>query len=818
MFLFINGGNVRRFAVGLLLTILTLGLVGCSPFVDADQLQQTTDNGVLLSSVAPVGQTFVARHGGLNGLDIWLAPISPVKGNLTLHLRSEPQATQDLVTATLSLAGVVAPGFHHFSFPTARDSHGEYYYAFLTLDGEGALPVGHAPGATYLDGAAYVSHEPQDAQLAFRLTYDLLWMAADLVGAAVRGVGLMLVSVLLYVVPGWALLAWLWPGEKLVWPERLGLAIGISLALYPLLLLWTDLVGLHLGALYAWLPVAGGLAALVWRYRDWRPRQGWETLRCWARSEAVWPDVTLLIVLALVFGVRLLVVRTLDAPMWGDSYQHTMIAQLLVDNGGLFDSWEPYAPLQSFTYHYGFHTVVAVFNWLTGIEILSAVIWVGQLLNGLAVLALYPLALRVSGGRRWAGVLAVMLAGLFSPMPMYYVNWGRYTQLTGQVILPAAVWLSCRIFESEHRDWGLLLLGWLTVGGLALAHYRVLIFYVFFVLAWLLVTLRRSNWRQSLAHVTLVGLGGAVLFLPWFIHAFAGQILMNFGQQLTTGASQVSSFTQQYNSIGNLAIYLPVVGWLLLPLAVAVGLWQKKRGVLLVALWWFLLLIATNPTWVRLPGSGAISNFALFIAAYVPFGILVGSWIGSESALVVTRQKRGVLLALLIIGVGAYGARMRLRDIHIAPHALITRPDMRAMQWIKEDTPEDAKFLVNSFFAYGGSVIVGSDGGWWLPVLAERGNTVPPLNYGTEQGPGVEYRLQINEVWRQIQEKGVEAPETLALLAQRNIRYLYIGQQQGRVNYTGPSVLDPERLVNSAVYQPVYHRDRVWVFEVLLSQ
>ncbi len=196
----------------------------------------------------------------------------------------------------------------------------------------------------------------------------------------------------------------------------------------------------------------------------------------------------------------------------------------------------------------------------------------------------------------------------------------------------------------------------------------------------------------------------------------------------------------------------------------------------------------------------------------------MGGWIGSGLSRMASEQKRGMLLALLVIGVGGYGARMRLRDIHIAPHALITRPDMRAMQWIKKHTPEDAKFLVNSFFAYGGSVIVGSDGGWWLPVLAGRGNTVPPLNYGTEQGPGVEYRLQINAVWQQLQEEGVDAPEAVTLLKQHDIRYLYIGQQQGRVNYTGSSVLDPERLVNSAAYRPMYHQDRVWVFEVLLPQ
>jgi len=40
----------------------------------------------------------------------------------------------------------------------------------------------------------------------------------------------------------------LWSGwETYPWGVKLGLSIGLSLALYPLLLLWTDLVGLHLG-------------------------------------------------------------------------------------------------------------------------------------------------------------------------------------------------------------------------------------------------------------------------------------------------------------------------------------------------------------------------------------------------------------------------------------------------------------------------------------------------------------------------------------------------------------------------------------------
>jgi hypothetical protein len=286
--------------------------------------------------------------------------------------------------AELPLEAVGSPGFYRFSFPADNQSHSAYRYAFLELDGTGMVRVGAAPGDAYIDGAAYRDHEPLDAQLAFRLTYDPWGMALELGRAVLEGIGLLAVAALLYLVPGYALVAWLWrphpspggyaatPSPLLttgqergggrgwgeVWPARMALAVGLSLALYPLLLLWTDLVGLHLGPLYAWGPVLLGLAALAWRYRRWRPRQGWEALRAWARSDALWPDLALVVILALVFGVRLLVVRTLDAPMWGDSYQHAVIAQLLVDNGGLFDSWEPYTPYRGLTVHFGFPAAV----------------------------------------------------------------------------------------------------------------------------------------------------------------------------------------------------------------------------------------------------------------------------------------------------------------------------------------------------------------------------------------------------------------------------------------------------------------------------
>src|SRR5690606_6528884 len=161
--------------------------------------------------------------------------------------------------------------------------------------------------------------------------------------------------------------------------------------------------------------------------------------------------------------------------------------------------------------------------------------------------------------------------------------------------------------------------------------------------------------------------------------------------------------------------------------------WRRERGAALVALWWFLVLLAANPQWVYLPGEGTLTNFAVFIAAYIPVAILVGGsvgWIADDGHLA-CRPWLGAALFALAMVIGVAGARARMGDLRVDLHALVTRPDLRAAAWIREQTPEDARFLVNSFFAYGGSSIVGSDGGWWLPLLAGRQTTLPPLTYSS---------------------------------------------------------------------------------------
>jgi hypothetical protein len=149
-----------------------------------------------------------------------------------------------------------------------------------------------------------------------------------------------------------------------------------------------------------------------------------------------------------------------------------------------------------------------------------------------------------------------------------------------------------------------------------------------------------------------------------------------------------------------------------------------------------------------------------------------------------------------------------------AEHVLLSRPDLRAADWIKDNLPEDAKFLVNSFFAYGGTLVVGSDGGWWLPLLTARESTQPPLLYGSEKGDRPDFVQFTNSLVALIEEKGIDHPEVLDELHSRNISHIFIGQQQGKVNTPSP-LLDLNEILESPSFSPIYHEDRVWIFSVI---
>jgi hypothetical protein len=249
------------------------------------------------------------------------------------------------------------------------------------------------------------------------------------------------------------------------------------------------------------------------------------------------------------------------------------------------------------------------------------------------------------------------------------------------------------------------------------------------------------------------------------------------------------------------------------------SLWRRERTIVLLSLWSGMVLVSTNPQWLGLPGQGAITNFAALIAAYLPAGVLVGaglSWL-VQWARPMARPGLNLEFALLLVvlAIGLWGAKQRLGDLQSQESALVTMPDIRAAAWMQANTPMDAHVLINSFAAFGSTSIVGSDGGWWLPILANRQTNVPPINYGVELGPRADYREWVNALTTEIQARGLDDPAVIDELHRRGLTYVFLGQRRGGVNNPGVEVLSAGQMVTSPRFQLVYHQDRVFIFQVL---
>jgi hypothetical protein len=775
-----------------------------------------SDTNLTLSAGHSLGQTLTTTFAGLQGLRVYLSPLKSGDGRITLTLYSTPQKESVLAQAELPLAQIGGPGFQTFTFQEQPGSFLTSYYLELRVDGAGEVRAGSAQAALYLDGSLYQDGVPQFAQLSFLPLYSLSGAAGGIFREGLGWLGWLLAGAFLILAPGAALIRLLAGPWFAAQPlgSRISLAAAAGLGLYPILFLLSWLANLRVGILLAFLP--GILGCIYLLALAWQKRAFWRTL---SLKQFRAPDAAFLGISLVIVFTRLWAVRLLPLPMFGDSIHHTMITSLIIQNEGLFQSWLPLAELQSLTYHFGFHTFAAALHWVTGLSAAQSVLAAGQLLNILAVLAVYPLALKASGGSKWAGAAALLVAGCLGSMPMFYTNWGRYTQLAGQVILCGALCLVWEMFETPRPGWKLALLTGLTWGGLALTHYRVMIFAVLGVPGLVLLYTGRLDgralWRRY-RWLAAAGLLAGLIFLPWFLHVKGGGIFRNLVAQVTTPVQALSDFGSEYNAIGSLSDYLPILAWVALACAAAWGLWRRKKEVLAIMLWALLVLLAANPDWFRLPGSGALSNFAVFIAAYIFAAALVGTAAGWIAEFLAGRARAAGSLAMLalVLGLGVYFGAQRIRDLQPEKFALATWADLRAAAWIQTHTPADARFLVNSFSAYGGSTAVGSDGGWWLAQTAGRQSTQPPMIYSSEAGPDPQYAARVNALEILIEEKGFTAPETIQMLRDRGVLYAYIGQRGGRVNYGGPNVMDPAQMVASGNYEVIYHQDLVWVLKM----
>ncbi|HVN53369.1 MAG TPA: hypothetical protein VMT46_03485 [Anaerolineaceae bacterium] len=229
-------------------------------------------------------------------------------------------------------------------------------------------------------------------------------------------------AALISFLPGLAWLVWQ-PDDGEDSGERLAGAVGLSISLVAILALAFFVLHISLSAAaLIILFVLAGLAGLAGILRN--RRSGWNG-RGWLLALAAF---------AVLTAWRLYQARTLVLPAWVDSLHHVLIVRKMLEAGGLPATLDPYLPVP-FYYHYGFHAIAAVFAFFSRFSPDQAVLVFGQALNAAVCLSVYRLG-KALWQDAYRAAAAAALVGFFTTMPAYYLTWGRYTLLTGLILLP----------------------------------------------------------------------------------------------------------------------------------------------------------------------------------------------------------------------------------------------------------------------------------------------------------------------------------------------------------------------------------------------
>jgi len=811
------------------LLIAIFALTGCVTLNDPEVSQEFNADVVgLLDPNTSMGQTFTSRRPLLNGITLWLSTPSNSDSATSLtssesiniklfHTIDDP--TPIFNTNILPPQGETQSPIT-ISIPNLENTAGESFYLQLSTGGSHVQVHGRNEDS-FPDGSAYLNGVVINADIAFRISYDYdsNSLVEDL-KAGIQKIWLIFPILLVLWLPGWLLLEFSGLRSRLDLDEEVGLSLGISLATIPVLMLWTTILKIkwtQQGVQAFALLLSAVLVIRIIYVFYIRKKTGimvpasnpGQRLIPALRRMKLFSTIALILILIFVvtLAIRLIMIRDLATPAWVDSVHHALITRLIMENGRYPASFLPYFDIPQTSYHPGFHSIAAIFTWLSDLPLHQSLLILGQVLNAMAVFSVYLFTKTITGSTT-AGLVSAGITGFMMPMPAYYTSWGRYTELAGLLILPA-IFSILLIDNNEPRTSRRnlrLIIGGLTAAGLFLVHYRVALFFGGLLVSYFLVQAfmpREKNSQrplQVLPSILIVALIAIIFAIPWIIPTINNTVR----PFITPSELPPVPFFQDF-SWGYLTAALGKQALVAAGIGLCWGIFRGKEFSFTLVIWILILFLVANLDALQLPGGGLVSSLSVQIILFMPIsalgGFLVSEIIANWKTLI---PQRFVILFTAVVGLalGTVAVKGALHLVSIInPVTILTRSaDIPAMDWINRNVPQGESFIINPF-AWGYGAYAGSDGGYWISSLTGRQTLPPPVLYGLGEDSA-----EINQLSQDILNLGNEPIGLSQFLIDRQIKYLYLGAKGGMIS--------PERLEASGLYLTIYQAGGVWIFMV----
>jgi hypothetical protein len=194
----------------------------------------------------------------------------------------------------------------------------------------------------------------------------------------------------------------------------------------------------------------------------------------------------------------------------------------------------------------------------------------------------------------------------------------------------------------------------------------------------------------------------------------------------------------------------------------------------------------------------------LRLALCLPAAMLAGYFLVESATLIARGSHR--LVGYIIMGVETFAliAWGLSTGANLFPPAVILAnlADMQALEWIKTNTPNDARFL-NQPAPWKSGIYRGVDGGYWIQIETGRGQMLPPPQYPSGGEP---YQSRINNWAGTALNLPGCGEDLLGLMAEANLQYIYLKE--------GSGVLRAADLLDCLELLMVYRKDGVAIFQV----
>jgi hypothetical protein len=775
-----------RFFLGVILLIGVGYLTRQSAQYDFSNIQERIEIAISPSQQGlTVGQTFKAAKNHLSGVQFH----TEVAGNIStetilqVHLRSSPTSNIDIASTAYSQNDLIQSPWVNFAFSPQDDSRGKtYFIVFEANTLPGVINLSASQEETYQDGRLYLNNQPANGDLAFRVLYhsNLTDLFAVIAQNSTRIQVLFGLTILFWVL-GYTLLIFLGEQNRSTLLENAILALLAGLALVPILIFALGAIRILISqTVIVWiitlLVMAAGAKQLLsfLRKRSSEATTNKPSPNRHAEKNDQLAEISLFILFITALFIRLFQVQDIYAPLWVDGLVHQGILANIVQDRSI-------SPDQF--YHIGFHAAVSFVHWLTGCSLPELSLLFGQWLSAVTGLSVYLFAKKILKNSV-AALASACVIWFLAPMPAYFITWSRYPFLLGLTFLPATLAVTLELFESKR--FSTLPLTVIFVCAIVLAHYGTFVFWMTFLLTYMVCRILSGRkiipsiphpnkhgtikWVWLIAFILLpVTILLILRIIPLFKHGLLQQVI-DQGKIMAAANDNLYLFNLTLHH-GGLWVWIVGISGGFLALL-------KRKEIFFLAAGWFGIHTLVTLLQTVLLGSAAANYTNLILATSLPLSILVGYlvlWLG-ESNRKLTRYfiLAGILLAALMGGYNTLNM--------VNPQTLLfSTADMRAMAWIKENTPSNAAFLIDVFY-WSNVEYRPSDGGGWIPAFTNRQAIAPKQN------------SEVNDI--------------PAFIKKNHIQYIYFGNRPGQV--------DRQQIaLASEKYRSVYQNSGVIIYQII---